>query len=112
LPLHVRDEEESTLPRLRAHSPEVDRALDRMDAEHDEHGPKLAALLRACAAVRGAPHERALRVALLEVARELEQDFQAHLELEETVLFPAIRASLSADVQAEIVRELRARRSA
>lgn len=109
LPLHVRDEEESLLPRLSGHSPEVDSALASMQAQHREHGAPLSELLALCAAVRQRPGELSSRVQLSEVASALEQDFAQHLGLEESILFPCIRA-LSPAVQAEIVAELRARR--
>ena len=35
----------------------------------------------------------------------------AHLSVEETVIFPALRRAVSPEAEAEIVRELRARRS-
>jgi iron-sulfur cluster repair protein YtfE (RIC family) len=111
LPLHVLDEEESILPRLRSHSAEVDAALSTMHAQHAEHGQPLRTMLRACATLREAPTDHARREALSAAASELERAFEAHLRLEETVLFPAIRASLSESVQADIVREVRGRRA-
>jgi iron-sulfur cluster repair protein YtfE (RIC family) len=111
LPLHVQDEEESILPRLRGLAPEVDRALDDMASQHTAHALHLPAMLAASASVRAEPSAPDRRAALAEVAVALEQELESHLQLEETVIFPAIRALLPAAVQAEIVKELRARRS-
>ncbi|AKU91160.1 hemerythrin domain-containing protein [Vulgatibacter incomptus] len=111
LPLHVADEEESILPRLRGVSPEVDRALADMHAQHAAHQAGLHAMLSASAAVRQDPGDAAKRATLVAAAAPLEREFAEHLALEETVLFPAIRREWSADVQAEVVRELRARRA-
>jgi hemerythrin-like domain-containing protein len=110
LPLHVADEDESILPRLRGADPEVDRALETMHAQHLEHEPLLAALLGAAAALREGPADPARRAALAEIATTLEHELGLHLTLEETVILPAIRRLLSAAAQAEIVEELRARR--
>lgn len=110
LPLHVADEEESILPRLRGLSFDVDRALDSMHDEHDEHAPKLRKLLGLCARLREQPEDGAARAELTALSSELEQEFAAHLTLEETVLFPALRQQLSDDQRAQIVAELRKRR--
>jgi iron-sulfur cluster repair protein YtfE (RIC family) len=99
LPLHVRDEEESVLPRLRGRSAEVDAALARMHDEHVEHGPALERMLA------GLKTPRELHAP----ATALQAMFESHLRQEEQVLFPAIRALPVAE-QAAIVNELRARR--
>jgi hemerythrin-like domain-containing protein len=110
LPLHVRDEEESILPRLRNQSAEIDQALTTMHAQHAEHELPLRAMLSACATLREAPTDPARREALASAAAELERAFAVHLRLEETLLFPVIRSALPDSVQADIVRELRRRR--
>lgn len=111
LPLHVRDEEDSLLPRLRGREPDVDAALASMEAQHAGHGPKLRAVLDASAALRGSPSDASCKAALATAALELERDFEEHLALEEAILFPAVRRLLADPVQAEIVAELRARRA-
>ena len=111
LPLHVRDEEESVLPRLRGRSIEIDAALDRMHDEHALHAPLLERLLAACVAVRAAPGEESLRASLLAAAHALDAAFAPHLQSEEEIVFPALRALVPANEQLEIVAELRARRS-
>jgi hemerythrin-like domain-containing protein len=111
LPLHVRDEEDSVLPRLCARSPELDAALDAMRAEHADHEPGLRALLGALAALRDAPLEARARERLLEVAAPLAQELEQHLQAEETRIFPELRGLLSPEAEREAIAELRARRS-
>jgi iron-sulfur cluster repair protein YtfE (RIC family) len=112
LPLHVRDEEESVLPRLRGHSAEVDAALETMHAQHVSHGPDLETLLSALRAVEHAPDDVTLRAPLLTMATKLAVDFEEHLTLEEHVLFSALPQALSGEEQRAVIAELRARRAA
>ena len=112
LPLHVADEDEAILPRLRGRDPAVDAALAAMHAEHLAHQPKLAALFVVLDAVAASPRDPGLRADLARLAEALRNEFADHLRGEETVVFPALRRLLSLDEQAAIVRELRARRSA
>ena len=110
LPLHVADEEESIAPRLKGLSPEVDRALDAMTRQHQEHSPTLVELLRVSATVRAQPNHHGARDDLAKVAKALKLEFEEHLTLEETVIFPAIRGLLSHETRDLIVEELRERR--
>lgn len=110
LPLHVTDEEESIAPRLRGMSSEVDHALDLMTRQHQEHSPTLAGLLSASARVRADPSHRGARDELAKAAKALKIEFDEHLTLEETVIFPAIRGLLSHETRDLIVDELRGRR--
>jgi hypothetical protein len=55
LPLHVADEDESIVPRLRGRDAEVDAALATMSAEHEGHRAPLAELVSTCAALEAAP---------------------------------------------------------
>jgi hemerythrin-like domain-containing protein len=109
LPLHVEDEERSLLPRLRGTDPALDRALDQMSAEHREHHDDLAALADTCARVREDPSPER-RAALASVAARIEAAFARHLDQEERVVFAAVRSGMSAEAQAEVRREMRARR--
>lgn len=111
LPLHVQDEEHSILPRLRGQGQEMDAVLVAMHREHDEHEPKLGALLAACAALRDQPRDARCRADLESAAAALELDFERHLAQEEASLFPAV-ARLPVSVQSAILAELRARRTA
>ena len=110
LPLHVKDEEESLLPRLRGLGPEVDDALAAMHRQHQEHGPYLAELLRTLAGLRANPADETSRAALHAAAVTVTREFEAHLSLEEGILFPAVRAHVPAHAQRAVVAELRARR--
>jgi hemerythrin-like domain-containing protein len=110
LPLHEADEEQSVLPRLQGRSAEVEQALAAMQEQHGAHAVKVADLLAASTALRGSPSDGALRHDLAAAARELQRAFDAHLELEERVIFPAL-AALPPEVRAALVSELRARRT-
>lgn len=77
--------------------------------EHDHHTAPLRRLLALCTTLVE-PGDLTARAALAEVAGELATEFGPHLKAEETIVFPAISALLSADDQGAIVRELRARR--
>jgi iron-sulfur cluster repair protein YtfE (RIC family) len=111
LPLHVRDEEDSILPRLRGRDPRVDEALERMHREHEEHDPQLARLLAAATALAQSPAQHGqLAPALREAAAELAGAFLPHLRSEEEVIFPAL-AQLPPELQETILAEVRARRA-
>jgi iron-sulfur cluster repair protein YtfE (RIC family) len=109
-PLHVRDEEESVVPRLRGQSVEVDAALERMRREHGEHAPMIASLLGAVGDLAGTPGSAELRAALVVILDALSPAIEAHLVQEETVIFPVL-ARLPDAVRAQMVAELRARRA-
>lgn len=111
LPLHVEDEDKSLAPRLRGLRADVDGALSAMSAQHLHHTPGIADLFAALSSVRSAPLAPEARAQLLAAASRLSVEFEEHLALEERVIFPAIRALLSAEQQAEVRQELRARRS-
>ena len=110
LPLHVRDEEDSVMPRLLGLRPELDEALDAMRAEHRGHEPGISALLGALDALRASPSEGA-RQRLREVAEPLVRELEEHLRAAEARIFPALRELLSADEERAAIAELRARRS-
>ena len=110
LPLHVEDEEQSLLPRLRGLRHEIDDALAAMHAQHREHEPLLHALLGALRAVRADPGERRHRTRLQDAAAQLAAAFDEHLAIEEHIIFPAVRSELPGEVQARMIDELRARR--
>jgi hemerythrin-like domain-containing protein len=111
LPLHVRDEEESLVPRLRGASAEVDEALAAMHRQHGEHEAPLRALLETLQALAAAPGDRGLRSRLHDEAAALGWAFEEHLAAEERVLFPLIQARWSRATQAQVLAELRARRA-
>lgn len=102
LPLHVRDEEETVIPRLQGRSPDLDRALAAMKAEHEDHAPPIAQLFAAL--------ERREPAGLLEAGAALTAAFTPHLEQEERLIFPALRQWVSTDDRRAMLGELRARR--
>lgn len=111
LPLHIRDEEESLLPRLRAH-PELETPLDRMGLEHAAHDARLCELVtlaRAIAADAGvfASHVERLR----ELAPELQRELESHLVHEEAEILPRIATLLDDEEQRAVISEMRARRA-
>ena len=110
LPLHIEDEEQSLLPRLQEQPEEVQAALATMHAQHVDHAVQLSALLQALRALRAEPKAPHLRERLLAVAAPLVEDFEQHLLLEESVIFPAVRVALSPATQIIAMEELRARR--
>lgn len=111
LPLHVRDEEDSLAPRLAGHSAALDATLARMRSEHSGHQLLVQALVEALEAVIEQPNQAALHRQLARAAGTLETDFEGHLRVEEFELFPFLDQLLPAQTQAQIIKELRARRS-
>jgi iron-sulfur cluster repair protein YtfE (RIC family) len=111
LPLHVNDEEQSLLPRLIGKDAEVDSTLAVMQAQHTDHQRPIERMVAICSDLaRPSANAAELSGELRPIAESIEREFIKHLELEESVIFPAIALHLSADEQAAIVRELRARR--
>jgi iron-sulfur cluster repair protein YtfE (RIC family) len=108
--LHVEDEEQSVLPRLAGSDASLDAALADMRAEHASHQALLASMLEDLRAVRADPDAAAARARLYASATELAEAFERHLSLEEQVIFPALRDRLTQELEAQVLRELRARR--
>lgn len=111
LPRHVEDEEHSLLPRLRGRDDALDQALARMHLQHGEHDPLVAELVDTLERVEADPTDHTARASVLRVAEALRADFEDHLDREETVIFPAIESLLTPADRADILAELRARRS-
>jgi iron-sulfur cluster repair protein YtfE (RIC family) len=112
LPLHVADEDESIVPRMKEGTDATVReALLTMTDEHTRHRPMLSALLTALAAMRERGSTAETRAALSEIAPAIQREFEAHLHREETVIFAALPTALTAQAQREIIAELRARRA-
>lgn len=116
LPLHVADEEESVIPRLRTRAEsatsELAAALERIAEDHREHQHDLALLVMLCAELAEDPRQLDERRAELEtLAKRLVDDFERHLALEERVLFPAIDRLLPLEQRRALAAEFRARRT-
>ena len=87
LPLHARDEEESSLPRLRDRDPLLDLQLDVMVREHQEHQRPLGRLTEACAEIGADPgRHRAQAGSVLQAATELDRHFFHHPTLHKSGL--------------------------
>ena len=100
---HVADEEQSVFPRLRKH-PETGALIERIAAEHRNHDDTIIAL-------RGAiRHLPAGADTLATIAADLASQYEAHIELEDAELIPAMRRLLSAGELDEMLREMRERR--
>jgi hypothetical protein len=113
LPLHLEDEELSLCPRLLAApvAPEVIDAVSAMTGEHAPIEALVACLLPRWATLARHPLElTALAAELARDTAELDRLFQAHLEREEQVLFPAVREHLAGG-ELLIRAEMAARRS-
>jgi iron-sulfur cluster repair protein YtfE (RIC family) len=110
LPLHLEDEEQSLLPRLVNIRPDLDSALEAMHSQHAAHEALIDDMLTALREVRRAPADAASRDRLRSTATLLAAELEDHLSVEEQVIFPAVESLLAAEVQAEVIAELRARR--
>ena len=109
--LHLTDEDEQIAPRLAGASPDVDRALALMASGHASHGSLVARLAKICASLEEDP--RRLGVASIELRRFaalLATEIEAHLELEERAIFPALRR-LPEHVREALHGAIRARRA-
>ncbi|MGH9488496.1 MAG: hemerythrin domain-containing protein [Terriglobales bacterium] len=109
LPLHEADENQSVYPRLRAAAPpqELAQANQAMVDQHLAIDRIIAELLPQWDALPQHP-ERASHTA--EQAAELDQAWRDHLELEERLIFPALRSFLSPQDRSDIRREMAVRR--
>ena len=112
LPLHVEDEEESLLPRLKGHDADLDVALGQMHHEHHEHLAAIERLVSLCVELETTPAKLGeLRGELAAAAAELSAGLGAHLAHEEERILPAIARWIGPEEQAAMVMELRARRA-
>ena len=105
-PLHMADEEQSIVPRLRGRDDALDTALAQMETDHEEHADLVERLVALCDRVTQDPRQLA---ALDETACQLSLALEAHLGLEELVVYPEID-ELSAIEIAAVRAEMRARR--
>ena len=113
LALHIRDEEESILPRLAGRDRQVDAALVAMHHEHTEQKPAVSRIVALCAALADEPARHAeLAPALAAAAGALRDHFERHLASEEAYVLPAIARHVDDGRCEAIVREVRERRKA
>lgn len=112
LPLHAEDEDLSVLPRLQASGPVAAAHLaETLAAQHEDIHVLIARMVALWRELVRNPERRDQSSGPLATgARRLEALFEGHLELEERVIFPAVRALPLPD-RVAIVAEMRARRS-
>jgi hemerythrin-like domain-containing protein len=102
--LHVEDEEVEIAPRI------ARDAARQLRLEHDAHVHDLAELIACCARLVRHPEQLAtIASAMQPTIARLAVTLEAHLEFEERVVFPAIRA-LAPEQRDAIRRAMRARR--
>lgn len=109
LPLHEADENQSVYPRLRAAAPPGALA-DANQAMVDQHvgiDRIVADLLPQWEGLAEHPEAAPLTA---DLARQLDAAWQEHLELEERLIFPALRTHLSLQDRTAIRQEMVARR--
>lgn len=108
-PLHVADEEQSIAPRLAAADGVVIAAVKLMALDHREHQRLIDALIALCVEAEQRPTELArINARLSKVVELVASDLASHLEMEERIVFPALRALPG--LHAEIREEMRQRR--
>jgi iron-sulfur cluster repair protein YtfE (RIC family) len=112
LPLHEADEESTLRPRLDAVANErVRHALIAMHDQHlaiDELIERLLPLLMLIERNPDILHDAGSE--MCSITKALEDLFAAHLQLEEEVIFPAIRESLADHDRTAMLAEMQARR--
>ena len=113
LPLHEADENDTLFPRLQKIAPLGSPLRDAARAMVEQHHAieelvfELAAV---CGAIRRQPERLpGLASQLQHTAEALDEVFTAHLEMEETVIFPAV-AQLPAEELQGMMREMQRRR--
>ena len=112
LPLHEADEEDTLRPRLAVIADEkMSHALAAMHEQHQAIDELLDRLLPLLVLVQSnAENLHAVAGEMCSITRALDEIFRAHLQMEEEVIFPAIRAVLAEGVREEMLGEMRARR--
>jgi iron-sulfur cluster repair protein YtfE (RIC family) len=113
LPLHEADEDQTLQPRLRAVAGEqVRHALLAMGDQHQAIDELIERLLPLLVLVRDNPGTLAqVGGEMCSITKALEETFRAHLQMEEEVIFPAIRSVLPESTRAHILREMQERRT-
>ena len=112
LPLHEADEDRTLEPRLRPAGDErVRHALLAMGDQHQAIDELLERLLPLLVLVKNNPdtlHE--VGGEMCSITKALDEVFCAHLQMEEEVIFPAIRRVLPESAREEMLREMQERR--
>jgi hemerythrin-like domain-containing protein len=112
LPLHEADEDQTLQPRLSSVGDErVRHALLAMSDQHQAIDELLERLLPLLRLVRNNPATIGeVGGEMCSITKALDEMFRAHLEMEEDVIFPAIRTLLPEGARRDVLREMRERR--
>lgn len=112
LPLHEADEELTLHPQAGAVADDqVSQALLAMHDQHQAIDELIERLLPLLMMVENNPDTlAAVGGEMCSITKALDEMFRAHLQMEEEVIFPAIRGALPETTQNEILREMRQRR--
>jgi hemerythrin-like domain-containing protein len=112
LPLHEADEDQTLHPRLSAVADDrVNHALLAMRDQHQAIDELIERLLPLLVMVENNPDTlHAVGGEMCSITQALDEMFRAHLQMEEEVIFPAIRESLPETARTEMLREMQERR--
>jgi hemerythrin-like domain-containing protein len=112
LPLHEADEDQTLRPRLGAIADDrIGHALLAMSDQHQAIDELIERLLPLLVMVKNNPDAlHAVGGEMCSITQALDEMFRGHLQLEEEVIFPAIRSVLQDNTRAEILREMQERR--
>ena len=112
LPLHEADEDQTLRPRLGAIADDrIGHALLAMSDQHQAIDELIERLLPLLVMVEHNPDMLpAVGGEMCSITQALGEMFRAHLQMEEEVIFPAIREALPETARAEMLREMQERR--
>ena len=112
LPLHEADEEQTLHPRLGAVADDrVHHALQAMRDQHQAIDELIERLLPLLIMAQNNPDTlAAVGAEMCSITQALDELFRGHLQLEEEIIFPAIRSVLPETTRAEMLQEMQQRR--
>ena len=111
--LHAGDEDQLIAPLVhgRGLDGDAEGALRRLPSEHHQLDDRLAGLMPAWRALAEDPSPRVMvGPSLAALSATFRAEVLAHMALEESALYPALRRAISPDEDAELVAAMRARR--
>lgn len=113
MPMHNEDEDKSLAPRLMGRHHSVDYALDQMKLQHLALAGPMARVRMLCLILAGdISRLHALRFELGAAVKDLRERLAEHHDLEESVVFPALKQLLCTEELESIAAEMLARRAA
>lgn len=112
LPLHEADEDQTLHPRLSAVADDrVSHALVAMGDQHQAIDELIERLLPLLVMVKNNPDTLPIVGGeMCSITKALDEMFRAHLQMEEEVIFPAIREVLPETIRAQMLHEMQQRR--